>query len=64
MGNHTYAFYHAQQALRSDPDSQYAEEAERIIDQVDRRRREAAEADERWRRERAKLSRTSVVHDG
>ncbi len=64
MGNHTYAFYHAQQALRTDPESPYAEEAQRIIGQVDRRRREAAEADERWKRERAKLSRTSIVHDG
>jgi hypothetical protein len=64
MGNHTYAFFHAQQALRTDPESPYAEDAQRIIGQVDRRRREAAEADERWKRERAKLSRTSIVHDG
>jgi hypothetical protein len=63
MGNHTYAFYHAQQALRTDPDSPYSEDAERIIGQVDRRRRESAEADEKWKRERAKMSRTSV-HDG
>ena len=63
MGNHTYAFYHAQQALRTDPDSPYAEDAERIISQVDRRRRESAEADEKWKRQRAKLSRTSVVHE-
>jgi hypothetical protein len=64
MGNHTYAFYHAQQALRTDPKSPYAGEAEEIISQVDRRRRESAEADERWKRERAKLSRTSIVHEG
>jgi hypothetical protein len=64
MGNHTYAFYHAQQALRADPESPYAMEAEEIIAQVDKRRRESAEADERWKRERAKLSRTSIVHDG
>jgi hypothetical protein len=63
MGNHTYAFYHAQQALRTDPDSPYAGDAKRIIDQVDRRRRESAEADEKWKRERARLSRTSVVHE-
>ncbi|UCC93317.1 MAG: hypothetical protein JSW25_01195 [Thermoplasmata archaeon] len=62
MGNHTYAFYHAQQALRTDPDSPYAEDAQRIIGQVDRRRRESAEADERWKKERAKMSRTSI-HD-
>ncbi|MCJ2540498.1 MAG: zinc ribbon domain-containing protein, partial [Candidatus Thermoplasmatota archaeon] len=49
MGNHTYAFYHAQQALRTDPDSPYAEDAERIISMVDRRRRESAEADEMWK---------------
>ena len=63
LGNHTYAFYHAQQALRSDPDSPYAEDAERIIAQVDRRRRESVQADEKWQRQRAKLSRTSVVHE-
>lgn len=63
MGNHTYAFYHAQQALRTDPDSPYAEDAERIISQVDRRRRESAEADERWKRQRAQMSRTTVVHE-
>jgi len=63
MGNHTYAFYHAQQALRTDPDSPYAEDAERIIAQVDRRRRESAEADEKWKRQRAQMSRTSVVHE-
>jgi hypothetical protein len=63
MGNHTYAFYHAQQALRTDPSSPYAEEAQRIISQVDRRRREAAEQDEAWKRQRSKMSRTSVVHE-
>jgi hypothetical protein len=63
MGNHTYAFYHAQQALRIDPESPYSDDAQRIIGQVDRRRRESAEADERWKKERAKMSRTSV-HDG
>ncbi|NIP33899.1 MAG: hypothetical protein GWN18_03050, partial [Thermoplasmata archaeon] len=45
------------------PESPYAEEAQRIIDQVDRRRRESAEADERWKRERAKLSKTSVFQE-
>jgi hypothetical protein len=63
MGNHTYAFYHAQQALRTDPTSPYAKDAQKIIDQVDRRRREAAEQDEAWKRQRAKLSRTTVVRE-
>lgn len=63
MGNYTYAFYHAQQALRTDIESPYVEDAKRIIDQVDRRRRESAEADEKWRRQRAQLSRTSVFHE-
>jgi hypothetical protein len=63
MGNHTYAFYHAQQALRIDPGSPYAKDAQRIIDQVDKRRRESAEQDEAWKRQRAKLSRTTVVHE-
>ncbi len=63
MGNHTYAFYHAQQALRTDPASPYAEEAQRIISQVDQRRRESAEQDEAWKRQRAKMSRTSVVRE-
>ncbi len=63
MGNHTYAFYHAQQALRTDPSSPYAKDAQRIIEQVDRRRREAAEQDEAWKRQRAKLSRTTVVRE-
>ena len=63
MGNHTYAFYHAQQALRLDPSSPYSEEAQRIIAQVDRRRRESAEQDEAWKRQRSKMSRTSVVHE-
>ncbi len=63
MGNHTYAFYHAQQALRTDPSSPYAEEAQRIISQVDQRRREAAEQDEAWKRQRSKMSRTSVVRE-
>ena len=63
MGNHTYAFYHAQQAFRTDPSSPYAEEAQRIISQVDRRRRESAEQDEAWKRQRSKMSRTSVVSE-
>jgi hypothetical protein len=63
MGNHTYAFYHAQQALKIDPSSPYAKDAKVIIDQVDKRRRESAEQDEVWKRQRAKLSRTSVVHE-
>ncbi|MCK4969183.1 MAG: hypothetical protein KAS77_01600 [Thermoplasmata archaeon] len=63
MGNHTYAFYHAQQALRTDPASPYAEEAQRIISQVDQRRRESAEQDEAWKRQRSKMSRTSVVRE-
>ncbi|NOQ53484.1 MAG: hypothetical protein GQ558_02630 [Thermoplasmata archaeon] len=63
MGNHTYAFYHAQQAHRTDPSSPYAEEAQRIISQVDQRRKEAAEQDEAWKRQRAKMSRTSVVRE-
>lgn len=63
MGNYTYAFYHAQQALRTDPESPYAEDAKRIIGQVDMRRRESAEADEKWKRQRAQLSRTSVFHE-
>ncbi|MCK4299503.1 MAG: hypothetical protein KAX80_08215, partial [Planctomycetes bacterium] len=63
MGNHTYAFYHAQQALRTDPFSPYAEEAQRIISQVDQRRRETAEQDEAWKRQRSKMSRTSVVRE-
>ena len=63
MGNLTYAFYHAQQALRTDPSSPYAEDAKGIISQVDRRRRETAEQDEAWKRQRSKMSRTTVVHD-
>ena len=63
MGNLTYAFYHAQQALRTDPSSPYAEDAKAIISQVDRRRREAAEQDEAWKRQRSKMSRTTVVHE-
>ncbi len=63
MGNFTYAFYHAQQALRADPESPYVDEAKRIIDQVDRRRRESAESDELWKRQRAQMSRTSVFHE-
>ena len=63
MGNLTYAFYHAQQALRTDPSSPYSEDANLIISQVDRRRRESAELDEAWKRQRSKMSTTTVVHE-
>ncbi len=63
MGNFTYAYFHAQQALKVDPHSRYAPDARAIIEQVDRRRRESAEADESWRKQREKMSRTSVVHE-
>jgi len=63
MGNYTYAYFHAQQALKTDPESRYAKDARDIIEMVDKRRREAAEQDESWRRQRDKLSRTTVVHE-
>ncbi len=63
MGNYTYAYFHAQQALKTDPESRYAEDARGIIAQVDKRRRESAEQDESWRKQRDKLSRTTVVHE-
>ena len=63
MGNFTYAYFHAQQALKVDPESRYAGDARGIIEMVDKRRREAAEQDESWRKQRDKLSRTTVVHE-
>lgn len=63
MGNLTYAFYHAQQALQADPTSTYATDARTIIDQVDRRRREVADQDEAWKKQRQKLSKTSIFHE-
>ena len=63
MGNYTYAYYHAQQALKADPGSAYADEAREIIAQIDRRRRESAEQDKAWKKQLAAYSRTTVVHE-
>ena len=63
MGNYTYAYYHAQQALKTDPGSTYADEAREIIAQIDRRRRESAEQDKAWKKQLAAYSRTTVVHE-
>jgi len=63
MGNYTYAYYHAQQALKTDPGSAYADEARDIIAQIDRRRRESAEQDKAWKKQLAAYSRTTVVHE-
>jgi len=63
MGNFTYAYYHAQQALKADPASAYADEARDIVAQIDRRRRESAEQDKAWKKQLAAYSRTTVVHE-
>jgi hypothetical protein len=63
MGNLTYAYFHAKQALKRDPSSPYAKEANDVVSQIDRRRRQVAEQDEAWKKQRKRLSRTSVFHE-
>jgi len=62
-GNLTYAFYHAQTALKSDADGPYAHDAADLIRQVEQRRSQIQRADKEWEEARKKImrERTSVL---
>ncbi|MGH7339893.1 MAG: hypothetical protein ACREKH_05320, partial [Candidatus Rokuibacteriota bacterium] len=62
-GNLTYAYYHAQTALKSDTESPYAEEAKELVKQVEQRRGQIQKGDREWEEARKKImrDRTSVL---
>jgi hypothetical protein len=62
-GNLTYAFYHAQTALKADPEGPYTPEAQELLKQVEARRGQIKRADKEWEEARKKLmrDRTSVL---
>ena len=63
-GNLTYAIYYAQNAIRMDPDSKYAEQAARLIQRVDEARVKKEAMDKAWRAQAQKISRAKYQDPG
>jgi hypothetical protein len=61
-GNLTYAVYYAQNAIRMDPNSKYAEDAARLIQRVDEAKKEAM--DKAWKAQSQKLTRAKFQDPG
>jgi hypothetical protein len=56
-GNLTYALYYAQNALKLDPESKYAEKALGLIQRIDDAKKQREVHDSAWRRESKRISR-------
>jgi hypothetical protein len=56
-GNLTYALYYAQNALKLDPESKYAEKALDLINKIDTAKRTRESQDQAWKRESKRITR-------
>jgi|GEM_PF-4356068 len=63
-GNLTYAIYYAQNAIRMDPSSKYAEDAAKLIQRVDDARAKKEVMDKAWKAQSQKLSRAKFQDPG
>jgi len=63
-GNLTYAIYYAQNAIRMDPNSKYAEAAAKLIQRVDEARAKKESMDKAWRAQAQRISRTKYQDPG
>ncbi len=63
-GNLTYAIYYAQNAIRMDPNSKYAEDAARLIQRVDDARVKKEAMDKAWKVQSQKLTRAKYQDPG
>jgi hypothetical protein len=63
-GNLTYAIYYAQNAIRMDPNSKYAEDAAKLIHRVDDARVKKEAMDKAWKVQSQKLTRAKYQDPG
>ena len=63
-GNLTYAIYYAQNAIRLDPNSKYAEDAARLIQRVDAAKLKKEAMDKAWKTQSQQMSRAKFQDPG
>ena len=63
-GNLTYAIYYAQNAIRMDPNSKYAEDAAKLIQRVDEAKAKKESMDKAWKAKSQMMSRAKYQDPG